>query len=87
MKKRYYDILRKITHKHILNFKIEKQYTNAKMAELLSIDDRSYIDLDHGKAGCSALTLTLFLIYCCPDANKFLEEIRSAFESEADEIA
>ena len=87
MRKRYYDILREITHKHIINFKIARRFTNAKMAELLFMDDRSYIDLDHGKTGCSALTIVMFLINCCPDANEFIDELRAAFKKEDDEVA
>ena len=55
--------------------------TQAEMTEKLSMDDRSYIDLDHGKTCCSAVTLALFLVYVCEDVHEFLEELRHAFET------
>jgi len=51
------------------------------------MDDRSYIDLEHGKSCCSAVTLALFLIYVCDDIISFLEDLRIAFESEIDQAA
>jgi len=57
------------------------------MAEKLVMDDRSYIDLEHGKSCCSAVTLALFLIYVCDDIISFLEDLRIAFESEIDQAA
>jgi len=56
--------------------------TQFAMAERLMMDERSYIELDHGNSGCSALTLVLFLIYCCNDPLQFLQELRSIFEQE-----
>ena len=51
------------------------------------MDDRSYIDLEHGKSCCSAVTLALFLIYVCDDIISFLADLRIAFESEIDQAA
>ena len=79
--------LKTIFNKHLIKEKTEKGYTHAKMAELLDMDDRSYIDLDHGKNGCSALTLVRFMIYCCRDRDAFLEEVRIALEADPDDIA
>ncbi len=62
-------------------------YTQAKMADQLFMDDRSYIDLDHGKSCCSALTLALFLIYCCEDSAAFLHELRKAFDESINNAA
>jgi len=59
---------------------MEHQLTQAQMAGLLAMEERSYIDLDHGKTGCSGLTLVRFLIYCCDNPSIFLEELRVAFE-------
>ena len=87
MKKFLHDTLKEITHKHIIRFKTENGYTHAKMAELLAMDTRSYIELDHGKIGCSALTIIMFLNNCCTDVLKFLTEVKIAFESEDADIA
>ena len=55
------------------------------MAELLSINPRSYAYLTRGEILCSALTLVLFLLYCCADYTSFLEGLRSAFQQARDE--
>ena len=55
--------------------------SQAQMAEKLAMDERSYIDLDHGKTCCSAVTLALFLIYVCDDVSKFLVGLKNALES------
>ena len=52
-----------------------------KMAERLCMDERSYIDLEHGKNGCSVVTLALYLIYECPDVDDFLQKLREIFEN------
>lgn len=63
------------------------EYTQSQMASLLIMDERSYVDLDHGKSCCSALTLALFLIYCCNDPVSFLNGLREAFEKECENAA
>ena len=55
--------------------------SQAQMAEKLAMDERSYIDLDHGKTCCSAVTLALFLIYVCDDVSKFLVGLKNALEA------
>ena len=52
-----------------------------EMAHRLAMAARTYVDLDHGKTCCSALTLALFLIYVCADPVAFLEELRNALEA------
>lgn len=55
-----------------------------EMAERLCMDERSYIDLEHGKNGCSVVTLMLFLMYECSDVDHFLLELRKIFENAKD---
>jgi len=62
----------------------ECRTTQSKMAERLAMDERSYIDLDHEKTCCSAITLALFLVYICADVDAFLKELRCAFEFESE---
>ncbi|MBQ8603565.1 MAG: hypothetical protein IJ410_01800 [Oscillospiraceae bacterium] len=50
------------------------------MAEILMMDVRSYVELDHGCSSCSALTLCLFLIYCCEEPYSFLDELKNSIE-------
>ena len=54
--------------------------TQAQMAELLMMDTRSYVELDHGNSCCNALTFALFLLYCCPDSHLFLDDLKEAFD-------
>ena len=83
----YRNILKSHFHVHLVQIRTTNGLTQSEMAEKLSMDDRSYIDLDHGKTGCSALTLALFLIYICTDPLGFLEELRDAFEREDSKAA
>lgn len=62
-------------------------WTQARMAEALMMDVRSYCDLEHGKSGCSALTLALFLIQVCADPSLFLHELTIAFRIHQDEFS
>ena len=87
LRKYYQDIFRRVFCENLMRTRAENGLTQAKMAEMLVMDDRSYIELDHGKSGCSALTLALYLIYCCADAGAFLRELREAFEKGADSVA
>ena len=60
--------------------------TQVEMAERLCMDERSYIDLEHGKNGCSVVTLMLFLLYECSDVDNFLRELRDIFEEANDAV-
>lgn len=57
------------------------------MAAVLVMDDRSYVELDHGKSCCSALTLALYLIYCCENPTAFLTGLREVLEEVMDNAA
>lgn len=61
--------------------------TQAQMARILAMNERSYIELDHGHSCCGALTLVRFLLYCCEDTQAFLEDVKAALEREGEEIA
>lgn len=54
----------------------EKHLTQAKFAKLLRLDTRSYIAMEKGDYSCSALTLMMYLIYCCHDVPGFVEEVK-----------
>lgn len=87
MRKLYCAILKKHFCKALIHARGQKKLTQAKMARLLCMEERSYIDLEHGKTCCSAITLALFLVYACEDAGKFLKELRLALESASDRAA
>lgn len=78
----YLCTMKKFFHTKLIVFRLKRNLTQAKMAQMLIMDNRSYVDLDQGKSGCSALTFALFLIYCCDDPQKFLAELKAAFESQ-----
>lgn len=87
MRKTFHAILKRCFHSNLVRTRTALVITQSEMAERLFMDDRSYIDLDHGKTCCSAVTLALFLIYVCEDPYGFLEELRHAFETEAGQAA
>lgn len=55
----------------------EAKLTQAKFSELLLIDERTYIRLEHGSNCCCALTLILYLVFVCKDVQGFVDEMRS----------
>ena len=87
MRKAYHAILKTFFHQYLLHTRAALGLTQSQMAERLAMDDRSYIELDHGKSCCSAITLALFLIYVCHDAADFLEGLRNALEDGTDQAA
>ena len=80
MRKQYNIILRRFFYEQLIHSRHERALTQAQMAGILSMDERSYVYLDHGKNSCSSLTLVLYLIYVCNDPLVFLESLRVAFE-------
>lgn len=68
----------------VFTYRIQQDMTQVEMAERLCMDERSYIDLEHGKNGCSVVTLMLFLIYECSDVDDFLRELREILEEAND---
>ena len=56
--------------------RFEKKLTQAKFAELLMLDTRSYAAIEKGEYGCCALTLVMYLLFCCDDIDGFFDELR-----------
>lgn len=81
MRKTYHAILKCVFYEKLIQTRSQLGLTQSQMAEKLVMDDRSYIDLDHGKTCCSAVTLALFLVYVCEDVYGFVEELRNAFDA------
>ncbi|MBP3314015.1 MAG: hypothetical protein J6K84_05120 [Oscillospiraceae bacterium] len=75
-------ILKKFFYNHLVHTRNDLAWTQAKMAKTLAMDERSYIDLDHGKTSCSGLTLVLYLAYCCDDPLKFIDDFKTVYEKE-----
>ena len=81
MRKQYTQILKDYFHSRLIGSRNDMGISQEQMAELLVMASRTYIDLDHGKSGCSALTLILYLLYVCDEPQVFLDELREAFEN------
>lgn len=62
--------------KKLSDARTEKHLTQAKFAEQLMLDTRSYAAIEKGEYGCCALTLILYLVFCCDDVPGFIEEVR-----------
>ncbi len=83
--RQYKILLQKFLRNSIYNFRIQNRYTQEKMAELLGISPRSYIEQEHGKYGFSALSLIFYLLILSEEeVYVFLEQFRRDLE-QADE--
>lgn len=87
MRKHYIQVLKSFFHNKLFHTREALGITQEEMAHRLAMAARTYVDLDHGKTSCSALTLVLFLIYVCADPVAFLEELRDAFEATDNKVA
>lgn len=87
MRKHYLKILKTFFHDQLFYTRENLGFTQEEMAHRLVMASRTYVDLDHGKTSCSALTLALFLIYVCTDPIAFLGELRDAFEATNNKVA
>lgn len=87
MRKHYIKVLKSFFHSKLFYTRETLGITQEEMAHRLVMASRTYVDLDHGKTSCSALTLALFLIYICADPLAFLEELRDAFETSDNKVA
>jgi len=81
MRKQYTRIFKDFFHSQLIHSRDRLGMSQEEMAELLEMAGRSYIDLDHGKTGCSAVTLVLYLIYVCDEPTLFLKQLKEAFEN------
>lgn len=87
MRKTYQIILRGYFNQCLVQQRTKLHMTQAEMAERLAMDDRSYIDLDHGKTCCGAVTLALYIAFVCDDVQQFAEGLRHAFNTGKDNAA
>ena len=81
MREKYNQILKALLQEKIIESRNDLCISQEEMAHRLSMAGRSYIDLEHGKTGGSALTLALYLLYLCPDSTAFLNELKQAFDN------
>ena len=87
MREAYQAALKSVLHVQITQYRDRMGLTQAQMAEILLMDVRSYIDLDHGKSMCGTLSFVLFLLYCCQDRDALLQSIQMAFDKVRGDVA
>jgi len=87
MRKQYRAALKKFFRVQLIQTRDTLHLTQAQMAKVLFIEERSYAALESGKSCCGALTLALFLIYCCQDPALFLKNLREVLEKEKRDAA
>lgn len=86
MRKVYTSILKQFFYMQLIHTRTVRCLTQVQMASLLAMDERSYVELDHGKSCCSAVTLALFLVYGCTDPETFLDQLHIAFEEAKEHV-
>lgn len=84
MRKTYQRLIREYFCRTIFEYRIQEDLTQLQMAERLCMDERSYIDLEHGKNGCSVVTLVLYLVFECPDSDAFLLDMERLHKQAAE---
>ncbi|MCM1544917.1 MAG: helix-turn-helix domain-containing protein [Ruminococcus sp.] len=87
MRKVYEEILKTTFRETVVLKRSQLHFTQAKMAELLEMSERSYSDLENGLFCCSAVTLMLYLTYCCDDVQRFVDEMKRKIERAVEDVA
>ena len=59
--------------------------TQAKFAEKLMMDTRSYSDLEHGESLCCTLTFILYLVFFCKDVECLIRDLRQILLDASDD--
>lgn len=81
MRKRCREILKNWFQSKLIYYRYASYTTQLEMAERLAMDERSYIDPEHGKTCRSAVMLALFLTLCSEDPMELLEELRCVIKA------
>lgn len=76
----YYSMLRAVMAEHMRKDRKDLGMTQSQMAEKLELDLRSYSNVENDKSLCSTVTMMLYLLYICPDANELMKEIRGEMD-------
>lgn len=83
LRQTYKSLLRSALSEQMRRFRSQRRLTQEQMAERLCVAPRSYVDLEHEKYTCSALTVFLFLIlledediiHCIRGLQKQIEQV------------
>ena len=85
MRNQHSKVFKTFFHEKLFRRRTDLGISQDEMANRLEMGCRTYVDLDHGKSGCGALTFALFLIYICDDPMTFLKDLRYALENSDEE--
>ena len=87
MRALYRNALKRVLHDEIIKTRDAMGLTQSQMAELLMMDVRSYVEIDHGNSTFGTLSLVLFLLRCCNDPMALLRGISLALEEAGRHVA
>ena len=87
MRALYRNALKRVLHDEIIKTRDAMGLTQSQMAELLMMDVRSYVEIDHGNSTFGTLSLVLFLLHCCNDPMALLRRISFALEEAGQHVA
>ena len=87
MRKHYSRILKDFFYESLIHTRYDLGITQEEMAFRSSMACRTYIDLDHGQNGCSAVTLALYLVYICQNPAQFIDGLRDAYDEDIKDVA
>ena len=65
----------------------ELGFTQQQMAEILQMDPRSYRSLEKGEFACGALSLALYIVFCCSDISRLTNELQKLFSTIKNHVA
>lgn len=75
--------LRALLGQYFLFTRADLRLSQMEFADALSMDKRSYIDIEHRKSLCCSLTLLTYLCYYCKDSAAFLSDCRRILDKYA----
>lgn len=82
----YRKLLKDFLHNHFVKTRANLGLTLEEMAEILHMDPRSYIDLDHGKNLCGTITFVFYLINLCNNPEQLIKDIANLFDEAEKDI-
>lgn len=76
MKNTFRCVLREYMADRLFRARREMDLTQAKFAELVMMDTRSYVSLEHGENLCCTLTFIVYLVFLCKDPEGLIKDLR-----------
>ena len=77
--------LRDYLKKTLYKARKDERFTQAKFAEKLMMDTRSYACLEHGESLCCTLTFILYLVFFCKDVDGLVRDLRQVLLDASDD--